>query len=58
MKTTIKRDTNYSFIKTTTNNEGKEFSRKLEKGSVDYSNACMQFHKYNVEIVIGNTVTF
>lgn len=58
MKTTITKDTNYSFIKTTTNNEGKDFSRKLEKGSVDYSNACMQFHKYNVSLEIGNSVTF
>lgn len=45
-------------MKTTTNSEGNEFSRKLEKGSVDYSNACMQFHKYNVAIEIGNSVTF
>lgn len=58
MKTTILKDTNYSFIKTTTNSEGKEFQRKLEKGSVDYSNACLQFHKYNVSLEIGNSVTF
>ncbi len=58
MKTTITKDTNYSFIKTTTNNEGKEFSRKLEKGSVGYSNACMQFHKRNVALEIGNKVTY
>jgi len=57
MKTIIKRDTDYSFMKTTTNEEGEEFSRKLEKGSVDYSNACVRFHAHSVEIKKGNSVT-
>lgn len=58
MKTTILRDTNYSFVKTTTNESGESFSRKLEKGSVDYSNACLSFHRKEVAIEIGNTVEF
>ena len=56
-KVTITRDTNYSFIKTTTNSEGESFSRKLEKGDVDYSNACLSFHRNNVDIVTGNSIT-
>ena len=56
MKTQLLRDTNYSFLKTTTNGEGKEFSRKLEKGSTDYSNACMTFHANKTTIEIGNSV--
>ncbi len=58
MKTIITRDTNYSFIKTTINEEGKEFSRKLEKGNVDYSNACTMFHSKKVEIEVGNSIEF
>lgn len=54
---TLTRDTNYSFLKTTTNEEGKTFTRKLEKGNVDYSNACGAFHRNNVELVVGNSVT-
>ena len=58
MKTTLTRNTNTSFIKTVTNSKGEEFSRVVEKGNIDYSNACMQFHKYNVAIEIGNSVTY
>lgn len=59
MKTTttiIIRDTNYSFIQTMTKEDGTSFSRKIEKGNVDYSNTCMLFHMANVEIVIGNKI--
>lgn len=54
--TTIKRDTNYSFIKTIKNDSGKEMSFKLEKGSTDYSNACIKFHSKNTSIEIGNEI--
>lgn len=59
MKTsnTITRDTNYSFLFTTTNESGETFSRKFEKGSSEYANACMAFHKNNVAISIGNSIT-
>lgn len=57
MKTTIKRDTNYSFIKTITNDNGQKFERKLEKGTTDYNNACHTFHMKNVAIEIGNEIT-
>jgi hypothetical protein len=56
--TKITRDTNYSFIKTITNESGAEFSRKLEKGNVDYSNACMLFHSEKVELLVGNSIEF
>jgi hypothetical protein len=58
MKNSIKRDTNYSFIKTTTREDGEKFSRKLEKGGVDYSNACVMFHSKGVSIDLGNEITF
>lgn len=54
-ETTIKRDTNYSFVEIT-KKDGKEFLRKLENGNVDYSNACMLFHSNNVSIEIGNEI--
>ena len=53
---TLIRDTNFSFLKTTTNEEGASFTRKLEKGSVDYSNACGAFHRNSVELTVGNSV--
>lgn len=56
MKTIYLRDTDYSFIKTTTNENNEVFNRKIEKGNVDYSNACALFHSRNVEIKIGNKV--
>ena len=56
MKTEIKRDTNYSFIKTTTNENGEVNQRKLQKGSVDYSNACMLFHSKKVALEVGNSI--
>jgi len=56
MKAIIKRDTNNSFIKTTINEAGEKNSRKLEKGKVDYSNACMLFHSKKVELLIGNCI--
>jgi len=55
--TTITRDSETSFIKTLTNENGGQFSRKLEKGNVDYSNACLDFHTAGVKIEIGNFVT-
>ncbi len=55
MKTTIIRDTKYSFIETSTKGNEK-FSRKLEKGNVDYGNACIEFHSKGVEIKIGNEI--
>lgn len=54
MKTIIIRDTNYSFVRTITKQDGTSFSRKIEKGNVDYSNACMLFHTAKVELVVGN----
>ena len=56
--TTIKRDTNYSFIKIITNQNGEDFKRKLEKGSVDYSNACMMFHSKNTSLEVGNKIQY
>jgi len=56
MKTTITRDTNTSFVKVITNEVGAEFSRKIEKVTTEYSNACLLFHKNNIEIVIGNKI--
>jgi len=56
-KVTIIRDTNYSFIKTTTTESGDSFSRKLEKGSPEYSNACMAFHRKNISLEKGNSIT-
>lgn len=58
MKTILTRNTNHSFIKTTINIKGEAFSRIIEKGNVDYSNACMQFHKYNISLEIGNSVNY
>lgn len=51
------RDTNYSFLKTIVNEQGASFTRKLEKGSTEYSNACAVFHKEGVSIEVGNTVS-
>ena len=56
MKTQILKDTDYSFIKTITNKEGREFDRKLEKGTSEYSNACSLFHQKGVEIKKGNKI--
>lgn len=58
MTTTIIRDTETSFIKITKDCFGQEFLRKIEKGGVDYSNACMVFHSANVSLSKGNKVTF
>lgn len=55
--TTITRNTEYSFLKTITKENGSGFIRSLEKGSIDYSNACMLFHIAKVEIVKGNSIT-
>jgi hypothetical protein len=56
MKTTILRDTNYSFVEIIGNEQGKQFSRKLEKGGTEYSNACLAFHKANIELKIGKKI--
>lgn len=56
-QTTIIRDTNYSFVSNTTREDGKVFSRKIEKGSTEYGNACHNFHMAKVEIKIGNQIT-
>lgn len=58
MKTTTitTRDTEYSFIQTFIKPDGSFFSRKIEKGTVDYSNACLLFHMNDVAILIGNKV--
>jgi hypothetical protein len=58
MKTIITRDTESSFIKTTINEAGEKFSRKLEKGKVDYSNACMMFHSKKVSLEVGNKIEY
>jgi hypothetical protein len=55
--TTIIRDTNYSFLSTTTREDGKVFIKKIEKGSTEYGNTCHNFHMANVEIKIGNKIT-
>ena len=57
MTTIITRDTENSFFKIITNEKGAEFSRKLEKGTPEYSNACFDFHIKNVKIIIGNSIT-
>jgi len=54
---TYTRDTNYSFLKTSKNQEGESFTRKIEKGNVDYSNTCKHFNTRGVSIEIGNSVT-
>ena len=58
MKTTtiIIRDTDYSFIKKVTKEGGEIFERKLEKGTPEYSNACLLFNMKNVALVKGNQV--
>jgi len=53
---TIIRDTNYSFFAISKRADGKEFSRKYEKGTTEYSNACSSFHAEGVEIIIGNEI--
>jgi hypothetical protein len=55
-KVTYIRDTQWSFIKTTTNENGEQFSRKIQKGTTDYSNACNAFHNAGVSIETGNSV--
>ena len=62
MTTSFTRDTNYSFVETTTNGAGEQFSRKIEKGNDnrpnrEYSFVCSLFHSNNVQIAIGNSVT-
>lgn len=54
--TTYIRDTAYSFLQVSTNAEGKEFTRKHEKGTTSYANVCSLFHTANVAIQIGNKV--
>ena len=54
--TTFIRDTPYSFLKGTKKEDGSVFSRKIEKGGADYSNACMLFHRSNTDLSIGNKV--
>ena len=54
--TTIKRDTDYSFIEMSVKEDGQSFSRKLEKGSSEYANACLDFQMANVAIVKGNKI--
>ena len=53
---TLIRDTDESFIQTTKRDDGKEFSRKLEKGQPEYANACDTFHMSNVPIVRHNAI--
>lgn len=55
MKTTILRDTNYSFLETTIK-DGRSFNRKLEKGSTEYTNACIAFHQEGTALKVGNKV--
>jgi len=62
MTESFTRDTNYSFVKTTTNEAGEKFSRKIEKfngtrPNVDYFFACSLFLSKSVQIAIGNSVT-
>jgi len=57
MKTTTTRDTNTSFFKVIKNGAGSEFSRKIEKGSPEYGNACNLFHKNGIELSVGNSVS-
>ena len=55
--TTITRDTNYSFLETITKEDGTSFTRKLEKGATEYSNAAMNFHMKGIALEIGNSLT-
>jgi len=62
MTISFTRDTNYSFVKTTTNGTGEQFSIKIEKGNdnrpnVEYLFVCSLFHSNSVQIAIGNSVT-
>ena len=56
-QTTITRDTNYSFLKTITKEDGTSFTCKLENGTTDYSNAAMNFHMKGISLEIGNTLS-
>ena len=59
MKTiTLIRDTQSSFIATTTNEQGQSFTRKHEKGFAGYADACAKFQRANTPIVIGAQVTY
>lgn len=55
--TTITRDTEYSFLKEIVKENGESFYRKLEKGSTEYANACLDFQMANIAIVKGNKIT-
>ena len=48
----------YSAYLNTINEAGEKFSRKLEKGKVDYSNACMMFHSKKVSLEVGNKIEY
>ena len=58
IRTAIVRDTDYSFMKISKKGTGEDLYRKLQKGSVDYTNACSLFHKNNIEIKKGNKIEF
>ena len=58
MKTQIIRDTDYSFLRTTTRKDGSSFTRKIEKGSSEYANACILFRQRGAEIAIKSEINF
>jgi len=58
IKTVIVRDSDYSFMEISQNGTDEIIHRKLEKGSVDYTNACSLFYKNNIEVKKGNKIGF
>lgn len=53
---TLIRDTDSSFLEITKRDDGKEISRKLEKGQTEYGNACRTFHMSDVPLVRHNAI--
>jgi hypothetical protein len=58
MKTVITRSTETTFTQVMTREDGKQLTRTFDKRftPTEYSNACMDFHRKNVAIEIGNSI--
>jgi hypothetical protein len=54
--TTILRTSETKFTKTITRQDGKALKIEIYKGSPEYTNACNDFRKANVEIILGNLI--
>lgn len=53
---TYTRDTNFSFRLDIVRGDGKEFSRKIEKGMPEYGNTVSLFAQHDVALERGNSV--